>query len=259
MEATIKYTLLEMVQIILSAMDSDEVNSINDTVESYQLALLLKSCFYDMATDLQLPEHEGLFQLTASGSASLPCVMTVPSTVCTLRTIKYDVRESGETYPNWRELEFLPLDQFLEYQNGLRGEDAATLVSMAVTSNGNTHTVLCRNTVGPKYFTSFDDTTLLFDSYDSIVDTTLQQSKTQCFGSVYPTFTLSDSFVPALDPTQFSYFLNKAKVRAFFELKQQENPEAAAEARKQKISIQKRKRRTPDTTDFAKVPKYGRK
>jgi len=32
-----KYTLLKMVQLILSAMDSDEVNGISDTVESLQV------------------------------------------------------------------------------------------------------------------------------------------------------------------------------------------------------------------------------
>jgi hypothetical protein len=38
-----KMTLLEIVQDILSDMDSDEVNSINDSVESLQLAQMIKS------------------------------------------------------------------------------------------------------------------------------------------------------------------------------------------------------------------------
>lgn len=247
-----------MVQIILSAMDSDEVNSINDTVEAYQIAILLRSCFYDMATDLQLPEHEGLFQLTASGDSSKPNIMTVPTTVCRLRQINYDVRDDGETYANWKKIEFLPLDEFIERQNGLRAEDT-NIQEVLVSSSGQSHKILCRSTQDPEFFTSFDDTTLVFDAYDSTVDSTLQSSKTQCFGSLYPVFNLEDTFAPSLDPTQFAYFLNKAKVRAFFELKQQENAEAAAEARKQKISIQSRKRRTPDQTEFAKIPKYGRK
>lgn len=249
-----------MVQIILSAMDSDEVNSINDTVESYQVALLLRSCFYDMATDLQLPEHEGLFQLTASGDSAKPNIMTVPTTVCRLHAINYDTRDSGDTFANWKEMSFVPLDEFISQQNALRGqEDVATIQEVSVTSNGQSHKILCYSDRAPTSYTSFDDTTLVFDAYNSSIDSTLQSNKTQCSGSTYPIFSLSDTYTPALDPTQFAYFLNKAKVRAFFEIKQQENAEAAAEARKQKIGLQTRKRRTPDQSDFMKIPKYGRR
>ena len=37
-----RYNLLEMVQRVLAAMDSDEVNSITDTAESVQVALLIE-------------------------------------------------------------------------------------------------------------------------------------------------------------------------------------------------------------------------
>lgn len=253
-----RYTLLEIVQLILSAMDSDEVSGITDTVESYQIALIAKSVFYDLATDLNLPEHHGLFRLTASGDNALPCLMTVPSTVCNIETISYNVEESGDTYPDWKELQFIPLDDFMRLQNALR-ELTSDVTEMAVPSNSQTFGTLCWTDRHPTYFTTFNDGTLLFDAYKSTLDTTLQASKTQCYGSLYPTFTLSDAFAPTLDPTQFAYYVNKVKVRAFYELKQQENPEAAAEARKQKITMQIRKRRTPNSTALELAPRYGRK
>ena len=40
-----KYTLLAIVQEILSDMDSDEVNSIDDTVESQQVASIVRSAY----------------------------------------------------------------------------------------------------------------------------------------------------------------------------------------------------------------------
>ncbi len=43
-----KYTLLEIVQEILSDMDSDEVNSIDDTTESEQVATIVKSTYLSM-------------------------------------------------------------------------------------------------------------------------------------------------------------------------------------------------------------------
>ncbi len=39
-------TLLDMVQEILSDMDSDEVESIDDTVEAEQVVSILKSTYY---------------------------------------------------------------------------------------------------------------------------------------------------------------------------------------------------------------------
>lgn len=253
-----RYTLIEIVQLILSSMDSDEVSSITDTVEAYQVAAIAKSVFYDMATDLNLPEHHGLFQLVASGDNNLPCLMTVPSTVCNVGTISYNVEEDGANHPNWKELTYVPLDEFVRMQNALR-ELTSDIVEMDVPSNGQTFGLLAWTDRHPTYFTSFNDGTLLFDAHKSLLDTTLQSTKTQCYGSLYPTFTLADSFAPMLDPSQFAYYVNKVKVRAFYELKQQENPEAAAEARKQKIVIQTRKRRTPDLSPLELSPRYGRK
>ena len=43
-----KMTLLEMTQNILSAMDSDAVNSIGDTVESLQVADVIVETYYEL-------------------------------------------------------------------------------------------------------------------------------------------------------------------------------------------------------------------
>jgi hypothetical protein len=44
--ATAKMTLLEIVQDVLNDMDSDEVNSISDTVEATQIANICRSVYY---------------------------------------------------------------------------------------------------------------------------------------------------------------------------------------------------------------------
>lgn len=254
-----RLTLLEMTQQILSAMDGDEVNTISDTVESYQVALLIRQVFYDIATELQLPEHENLFQLTPSNDSELPCLMSLPTNVVRLDNIQYDNKLSTDTHANWQPVEFMPFDEFIQYQNSLKEWPTTDVKEMLVPSNGDTFKFLCRKDVFPTYYTTFNDTTLVFNGYKSTEDSTLQNSKTLCAGSVYPTFTLSDSFTATLDPSQFSYFFNKAKTRAFFEIKQQENPESARETRDQKIRLQKAKRRTPDETELEKTQRYGRK
>lgn len=255
-----RYTLLEMTQQILSAMDSDEVASINDTVESYQVALLIKSVFYDIATDLNLPEHNGLFELTASGDNNLPCLMTIPTTVTRLDSIMYDQKLTTDTYSNYQPVDYMNWPDFFRMQAALH-EETANIVEMGISHNSETFPVLCRDDRYPRYWSTFDDYQIIFDSYYSDEDTTLQKAKTQCQGALYPTFSLTDGAYPDVDPTQFSYFLNKCKTRAFAELKQAMNAESNAETRRQKIILQKRMRRVQgkEFGEIDKVARYGRK
>lgn len=253
------YTHLEMVQLILSAMDSDEVNSISDTVESQQVSLLLRSVYYDCASDLGLVEHETMFELNASGDPAQPTLMTIPTTVINVSSVKYDNKDSvvADLYSKMEEVCFMPFREFLEMQSGLT--DYATDVGeMVVTQNTESFPIMYKTNAFPKYFTSTDDRQYIFDSYRSDLDTTLQKSKTLCTGTVYPTYTLSDGFTPDLNPQAFSYLINRAKVRAFAELKQSQNAEAAGEARRQKIVLQKKERITPNTPEIYRIPRYGR-
>lgn len=255
-----KYTLLEMVQLILSSLDSDEVNSISDTPESNQVALLLKSVYYDSATDLGLPEHETLFQLNASGDASKPTIMYVPTNVTHIDWISYNNVDSvsSDTNDHYEKCEYIPFELFQQQQQSIR--NASTGVdSLTYTQNGQTFTHWYYTDRMPTKYTSTDNYTLLFDAYKSTVDTTLQQSKSQCHGVVYPTWSMTDSFTPDLGPTQFSFLVNRAKVRAFAELKQAPNQEAIAEARRQKIIVQKRKRTVPNRPEVFNVARFGRR
>lgn len=253
-----RYTLKELVDIILSAMDSDEVNSITDTVESNQVALLLKSVYYDIATDLGLPEHDTLFELTASGDSSKPVLMTLPTTVARLDTVSYDNRAAADTNVDYSGVQFLTIKDFIDRQQGLR-EHTTGVAQMEITLNGDTFSFMHHTDRFPSWYTVIGDNSLVFDAYDSDIDATLQSDKTVCEGSLYPTFTLSDTFTPDLDPTQFSYYLNKAKVRAFAELKQVANVEASEEARRQRIVVQNRMRRSPEKAEVQNVARYGRK
>jgi len=255
-----RQNLLEITQQILSAMDSDEVNSINDTVESYQIALLLKQVYYDIASEVRLPTQETLFQLEASGSITKPCLMTLPTNVMKMDWIKYNnylpITQS-ETEPQWNDVKLLSFKDFMDRSNMLRNQVSGT-GSQTITIDTDSFEFMYSSDKMPQYYTDIGNNTLIFDSYLSTEDDTLMKSKTMCSGTIYPTFTLSDTYTPDLDPTQFSYYINKAKARAFFELKQQENKEAVSEARRQKIVTQVRKDRTENLTALQKIMRYGR-
>jgi hypothetical protein len=221
-----------------------------------QVALIVRRAFYDLSIDLELTEHENVFELTASGSISLPTLMTLPTNCHSLEWIKYNTQLSTETYSNYKEIKYLPFKDFIEMTNGLRSSADG---SMNVVINGVTFEVLYRNDKHPTYYTTVNDHTVLFDSYYATDDSTLQTSKTMCYGKLYPKFELTDTFRPPINGQQFPLLINKAKEIAFVELKQMDNSNAAKEARRQKIVTQWNKQRITRDRPIFKGPRYGRK
>lgn len=258
-----KRSLLDIVQEILSSMSSDEVNSISDTVESNQVALICKRAYYDCATDLELPEHETLFKLEQTTDLTKPVMMTLPANVLRVNWIKYDnqdINDQSDTYPNYKDVEFLEFTDFLTRQQALR-ELTSGIGSMNFEpDNGESFEIIYKTDTMPIFYTCVDDFTLLFDGYDSDVDTTnLLKSKTMCHGILYPEFLLEDDFVPDFDPNQFSYYVNRCNVKAWAELKDTANQEAAGEARRQKVVSQKNNRDMPKEPFIFSLPRYGRR
>lgn len=228
-----RYTLLEMVQRILGSMESDEVSTVDETPESTEVARIIKECYFDIIGEINPAEHEGLFKLTASGDNTKPVLMTLPSTVSKMRWLKYnDADVVGE--PSYRDLSYRTNDEFIYYHTGL-DNDADNVDTMIVTIKGVSYTFQFRNDSHPSYYTIFYDNQIVFDSYDSTLETTLTQARSLGFGSLVPDFTISDSFVPELDPRQFQLLLQEAKAQAFVELKQSSNDKAEKKARKNKI------------------------
>jgi len=254
-----RYTLLEMTQQLLASLDSDEVNSITDTVESNQVAMLLKGVYYDLSTELELPVHSGLFQLDPSNDPAVPCVMSLPTRVTELEWVQYDRKETGDSFPDFHDVYQVDWKEFLQRSYSLR-EETTEVLGMTVTSDYSDSElqVIVRTDRFPEYFVQLNNRQLVFNAYDDDEDTTLQAEKTLCHGQMYPDFIMSDNFEPVLDPNQFAYFLNRAKVRAFAELKQVANAEAASETRNQKIILQKRARRIYRDKEVFRVPRYGR-
>lgn len=70
-------------------MDSDEVNSINDTVEASQVAECIRTSYNSMVSRLNLPANNQLIQLTASGNSAQPTLMTIPDGVQRMDWLKY--------------------------------------------------------------------------------------------------------------------------------------------------------------------------
>jgi len=252
-----KYTNLDLVQLTLSSMDSDEVNSVNDTVESQSVLNIVKTTYFDIASRAGLPRHFGLFQLVASGSVDRPVTMTLPSNAASVEWIKYNIATDDQPL-TMREIQPLPLQAFLEKIFALNSTDS-NVVSYFVYVGDTQYTLLCQNDRPPTYYTTTDDGTVLFNSFNFITDDTLQSSKTMCWGQKEFPWAATDTFVPDLDDKQHQLLLNEVKALAFLELKQTPHPKAEKTARRQWIDGQSDKIKIPLQTAHQRDPHYGRK
>ena len=244
-------TLLEMTQDILSDMDSDEVNSINDSVESLQVAQIIKTTYYNIIDGRDYDFLYELFQLDASGTSSRPTHMRLPENIIDLKYIKYNCKTLTDTKDKYLKIKYLMPEDFMEVVDSR--DSSKSNVTVVTDPTGISINVM--NDKAPEYFTSFDDENLVFDSYDSQVDTTLQNSKTQCHGKRSVAFTLSDSFTPDLPVQMFSYLLAEAKSTAFVTLKQMPNAKA------EQISNSQKRRMSQDAwrvKNGIHYPNYGR-
>jgi hypothetical protein len=121
--------LLTIVQNILAAMSSDEVNSISDSVESMQVAQIVQNKYYDIVArgDLQLDEQ--IFQLNPSDNSTLPTLMFLPSGVSRITWMQYyDTNPLDTTFQK---------SQFGAYSHDLNLDIASTINWSTTSSTSN--------------------------------------------------------------------------------------------------------------------------
>ena len=248
-----KLTLLDMVQDILNDLDSDEVNSLDDTVEATQIAQILKTTYQALAANRNWAHQKSLIQLAASGNTAIPTHMTLDSQVKELSFIKYNKIKSGETRKRYEDIHYLYPDEFLEKLN-VRDNDKSNV--LVVTDTVSSVDLLIETDKHPTYWTSFDDETIVFDSYDSAIESTLQASKVQAFGVLNLRWTATDLFIPDMPEEAFPGFLAEAKSTAFLVLKQMTNEKAEQSATRQRRWLS---RKNWSAKGGIKYQNYGRR
>lgn len=252
-----KYTLLALTQKILSSMDSDEVNSIDDTTEAQQVVDIIETVYNDIVALGELPRDNDLFQLNPSLTPLLPVTMYIPDGIDEICWLKYNYASVSQPQTIYQPLRPLPFLDFVEMVTGLNPSET-DITTYTHVVNGYPFTLYCRNNIPPVYYTTANDNTVLFDGYDSGVESTLQSSKTMGYGQRTFTFTKVNSFVPPLDDKQSQRLLHESKSLAFAELKQSQHVKAEKSARDIKINQQASKYKLPLETAYDRIEIQGR-
>ena len=247
-----KPTLLELVQDILSDMNDDEVNSITDTLEGLQVAQIVKSTYEELIAGKNWPHLRTLMTLIASGDTTKPTHMKLPEDIKELNSIQYDKKKTGETRIKYQDVKYLDPDAFLRLTNDRDSDDTDT----KIVTDFSGVTLLVKTDVAPQFWTSFDDENLVFDSFDSVVDSTLQSSKTQCMAFRLPVFSITDTFIPDFPQEAFPALLAEAKSACFARLKEAPDQKSEQQAVRQKNWLS---RKAWNAAGGIKFPNYGRR
>lgn len=240
-----KKTLLQITQSILSDMDSEDVNTLSDSIEAQQVASIVEDTYFNLIATRDIPEHKQLLKLTAASDSNFPTHFQYGTNVKEIVEVWYE--DSDGFY---REVDWCDPLTFLNRTDKIT-EDFVTVLD----KNGGTK-IRIRNDKNPDFYTSFDDNWIVMNSFDTDLESTLQASKVRAYGTVYPTFSQTDAFVPDLDATMFPYLIAEAKSTAMSLLKGGSDPKVEQAARRQKSYLQNDMYRTVQPN---KRPNYGRR
>jgi hypothetical protein len=250
-----KQTLLQIVQSILSDMDGDEVNSINDTIEATQVASVVREVHRAIVEEFDLQSTETLFRLDDPLSTARPTHMLVPSNIFDVTLVRYNKSDAvSATPPRYVEIPYVSRTEFLE---AVSNRDPAQAEYQEATDPSGVVFII-RNNKHPDFYTTFDGgNTLVFDSFDVATHDTLHKNRTQCLGKLKNELALTDAATLDVPETLESLVTNEAREMCF-ELFKDGAPRKLIEAtRRSKARAKERNNKlaTPAST----LPDYGRK
>lgn len=243
-----KMSVLEIVQTVLEKMDSDEVNTIFETVESRGVATEVRDSFRHIVSNSEDYQTEGYIQLEGLADATFYNQLRLPDNVL-------NIHEFWMTDQNNRRivLEYLPPKEFVDM---LFNNEGARQVPAAGTIGPTFPVGNCRD---PEYYTTFDEKHIFLDSVDLEVNDTVHAARTGARATIAAEFRLEDDFVPPLFADEFPLLLNEVIDASFINFKGVSNSKAQSRARQQKVMKQNNRDRIQTSEPKVRTPSYGRR
>lgn len=249
-----KMTLIQMVQDILLDMGSDDVTSYTDTVESQQVANIIRDTYDHIIVGKDWPHLYKLFTLSSTGT-NTPTRMLLPETLMSLDFVKYNRKQLNDDRERWEEIPFVSPKEFLE-ETAARNSESNNVQIVTDPDSGVEFNIFTDK--HPTMYTSFSEISASFDGYNGDVedDARLFTSNTMAYGKLYPSIVMQDSLIFPLPIEGYTLLLEEAKSTAFLRVK--EMPDQKAEQR----AITQRRRMSQKAWSInrgIKYPDYGRK
>ena len=234
-----KMTLLQVINYYMDHTDGFRISTIDDGIESQQVASIAEKVFYDLNNDVfGNSQLESLIQLDALADSTKPNYLQLPDDAADIKhdAVMYDI-STDVAEIEMKEIVYLPPFDFL----ALIGTKKASTTNQVVTDFGG-YRMTIDNDTAPQYYTSFDDEYLIFDSFDSTVDSTLQSSKSGIITQLQRAFTQSDTYVIDFPEWFHTTYLNTVMSEASAALREEPLPTIARLSRLGIIRARKKNR-----------------
>ncbi len=140
-------------------MDSEDVNSISDTVEAQQVASVVEDTYFNIIAARDIPEHNKLIPLISLADNTKPTHFTYPARTKQLIRIDYNIGTAAS--PDYREIVYVEPLVFMD-----RMDETAK----KVTTVDQSVELFVGNDKDPSYYTSFNDNHIIMDAYDASVE-----------------------------------------------------------------------------------------
>lgn len=248
-----KKTLLQITQDILNDLGSDEVNSIDDTVESQQVASIIRQCYEEIIANRNWPHLQKITTLNSSLLPEFPTAFRIPENMKELIEFRYDCQRANDNgRVKYVTMKYLYPDEFLK----LTGNRNTLNPNVMTVISPQGIKVAINTNYPPAYWTSFDDDWIVLDSFQADIETTLMSSKSIITAYFEPEWVHLDNAVPDLPSEAFALLTEEAKSTAFFALKEEINQKAEAKAQRQQKWLSRKARRL---NNFVRYDNYGRR
>lgn len=245
-------TLLYTVQRVLEKLNLDPVNSISDTEDSLLVSREAESTFYDLMTRAEWEEKIDLIEVNSLSNLNNPTALELDDDTHNITSLRYDVTTAEDDHKIIRELTWLEPEEFLKrsYHWNTANDEVTEVTYRDVP-------LFVLNNKMPEYYTSFDNKTLILDSYHSDTEDTVVGNKTICYGKQVPSWSESDTFVIPIQDSLYPLYLSMLASACSIYMNSEVNQE---DERRQARGIS-RMRREQIRTELEYFPKfkYGRK
>jgi hypothetical protein len=248
-------TVLDLVQSVLSSMDSDEINSVGDTIESQQIGQLVKEIYDDIVDQFDLPSTKTTFQLESQADPLQPTHMNIPEYVNSVEWVRYNTKNAVADADRYTPIAYLTPTQFMDLSNARSSTDS----TVQTVSLDSLATIAITNNAAPQYWTSFDDIQIIFDSFNFNLETNLQTSKTTCYGQQKPILIIADATQIDLPTQLMGHLRNEVRSLAFDLYKDGTSPKVDQAARRSRVRTQRNKHKLRMNQERDSLNDYGRK
>lgn len=226
-----KKTLLKIVQLIGERIGSDEIDALGETIEVDEILSILEMTYDEILDrkDWEFMTDRTLRLKTIAVTDTKLYNLDIPSSVVGIQVLKY--RDLNGKFPT---ITYMEPDEFLTLLDGRNPADDN------VTAIANADGVLfnIKTDKAPGFYTSFDEATISFDSYDDTRGTGVQAGDSIIIANIKPVMDFTDPLATFPIPERMQTLLiNEAMASAGIQLRQIQDPRAERIARRQHIKL----------------------